>query len=99
MYQNENDDGNYFRCQCLSLGTVFNLHHSIQFYRFQNVLVWTAENASKWQCGRELIHAFSIKIKTHTFENTLVWMGPRSVADLWEGHEGDLNLHLIFRSN
>ena len=32
-----------------------------------------------------------MKIKTHTFENTLVWMGPRSVADLWEGLEQDLN--------
>ena len=36
------------------------------------VLVWTVENASKWQCGCELIHAFSMKIKTHTFENMLV---------------------------
>ena len=36
------------------------------------VLVWTVENASKWQCGRELIRAFSMKIKTHTFENMLV---------------------------
>ena len=64
------------------------------------VLVWTAENASKWQCVLELIHAFSMTIKTRTFENMLVWMGPKSVADLWKGHEGDLfNLHFLFRSN
>ena len=66
-----------------------NLHHNVQFYRFKNVLVWAVENATKWQCGRELIHAFSMTIKTHTFENTLVWMGPNSVAD-GRGMEGTL---------
>ena len=81
---------------------MFIAQHSVQLtsqHSILSFLVWTAENASKWQGGRELIHAFSMKLKAHTFENTLVWMGPRSVADLWEGLEGDLNLHFIFRSN
>ena len=73
-----------------------NLHHNVQFYRFKNVLVWAVKNATKWHCGRELIHAFSMTIKTHTFENTLVWVGPNSVADLWEGHEGNTLIFTLF---
>ena len=42
---------------------------------FSNVLVWEVKNASKRQCGRESIDAFSMTTKTHTIENALVWTG------------------------
>ena len=45
-----------------------------------NVLEWTLENAWKLKCVRESIDAFSVIKKTRTFENALVWTGPKTRA-------------------
>ena len=55
-----------------------------------NVVMWTVENAWKRKCVRESIDAFSMITKTRTFENALVWTGPktRALASQGGGREG-----------
>ena len=56
-------------------------------------LVWAVKNASKRQCGRESIDAFSMTTKTHTIENVLVWTGRQMLPLQFPGIPVNPTLH------
>ena len=54
---------------------------SQSFSSFSSILVWTGENDTKPLVWMKIFCFVFDAIKTDTFENALVWMGPRLLKD------------------